>query len=187
MFHWDNPNIRHSPPHLAHSNSNCQVNFSGHIGWWIFRENTVLHEKLQYCYAYRLPIHDTATMYIRQLLVIVSVSFDISIKSLLSLFIIIHLLFIWIIIYQHYLKSLVIVTVSSLIVVVPVLRHSKCLTDDECRNIRPNAWETALTEIVALSEEKSKAAIATFKEAKVDPPELLLCKQAWSKLTIIMY
>ena len=65
-----------------------------------------------------------------------------------------------------------------LIVVVPVLRDSKCLTDDECQKCTIDNWMFTLTrKIVALSAEESKSVIATFKEAEVDPPELLLCKQ----------
>lgn len=65
---------------------------------------------------------------------------------------------------------------SFMTLVVPVLLHSECLTDDECLKLSLHDWNISLTKIVALSEKKSKTAIATFKEAEVDPPEILLCK-----------
>ena len=65
----------------------------------------------------------------------------------------------------------------SLILVVPGLWQSECLSDDEYQNLRPNNWTMSLTKVVALSAEKCKATIAAFKEAEVEPPELLLCKQ----------
>ena len=42
MFHLDNPNINHTWPFcLFQSNCHQMMNFSGHIGWQTFRENTV--------------------------------------------------------------------------------------------------------------------------------------------------
>ena len=63
-----------------------------------------------------------------------------------------------------------------MILVVSVLRHSECLTDDECQKFGLRNWKIPLTKMVALSGEKSKAAIAAFADAGVDPPEELLCK-----------
>ena len=64
----------------------------------------------------------------------------------------------------------------SLLLVVPGLWQSECLTEDEYQNLWFNNWEISLTKVVAWSAEKCKTAIAAFKKGEVEPPEVLLCK-----------